>query len=259
VAFTQPLNGTADVVVYDFAAARTRRVSTSPDYDELPIWSPDSMEVLYRANIEGVMTLVRARLDGSAPPVEVMRGRNQLTAAAWSPDGRYMLILENVSGLAIETMIFPADDPTKVTPLISGPANDGGPASYFSPDGRWLAFNSNRTGRTEGHVARFHGDQSPPTIGHPIQITSEGGGVFGWRRDGKELLVGTGEDQVMSVSVDVRGEQISAGGPVPLFRMPANHGAVAAAPDGNRVLIVEYPYAAGQTIRVLTNWHNRIR
>jgi hypothetical protein len=63
----------------------------------------------------------------------------------------------------------------------------------------------------------------------------------------------------MSVSVDVHGEQISAGEPVPLFRMPANHGAVAVAPDGSRVLIVEYPYAAGQTIRVLTNWHNRIK
>jgi hypothetical protein len=53
VAFTQPLNGTADVVVYDFAAARSRRVSTSPDYDEMPIWSPDSMEVLYRATPRG--------------------------------------------------------------------------------------------------------------------------------------------------------------------------------------------------------------
>jgi len=257
VAFTQPLNGTADVMAYEFATAKTRRVSTSPDYDELPLWSPDSTEILYRGNTDGVMTLIRTRLDGSAPPVELMRGRNQLTAAGWSPDGRYILILENVSGRALETMIFPADDPTKVTPLITGPSNDGSPV--FSPDGRWIAFNSNRTGRTEGYVARFHGEQSPPTIGHPVQITSEGGGVFDWRRDGKELLIGSGEDQVMSVSVDVSGDQISAGEPVPLFRMPANHGAVAVAPDGKRVLIVEYPYAAGQTIHVLTNWHERIK
>jgi hypothetical protein len=132
-------------------------------------------------------------------------------------------------------------------------------APVFSPDGRWIAFNSNRTGRTEGYVARFHGEQSPPAIGHPLRITSDGGGVFDWRRDGKELLIGSGEDQVMSVPVDVRGEQISAGEGVPLFRMPANHGAVAVAPDGKRVLIVEYPYAAGQTIHVLTNWHQRIK
>jgi hypothetical protein len=126
-------------------------------------------------------------------------------------------------------------------------------------DGRWIAFNSTRTGRTEGYVARFHGDQSPPVIGHPVQITSEGGGIFDWNRNGKELLIGSGDDQVMSVSVDARGEQISIGEPVPLFRMPANHGAVAVAPDGQRVLIIEYPYAAGQTIHVLTNWHERIK
>jgi len=257
VAFTQPLNGTADVMAYEFATAKTRRVSTSPDYDELPIWSPDSLELIYRGNTDGVMTLIRTRLDGSTPPVELMRGRNQLTPAGWSPDGRYMLILENVPGRALETMIFPADDPTKVTPLISGPGNDGSPV--FSLDGRWIAFNSTRTGRTEGYVARFHGDQSPPVIGHPVQITSEGGGIFDWNRNGKELLIGSGDDQVMSVSVDARGEQISIGEPVPLFRMPANHGAVAVAPDGQRVLIIEYPYAAGQTIHVLTNWHERIK
>jgi serine/threonine protein kinase/Tol biopolymer transport system component len=257
VAFTQPLNGTADVMAYDFATAKTRRVSTSPDYDELPIWSPDSTEVLYRGNTDGVMTLIRTRLDGSAPPVELMRGRDQLTPAGWSPDGRYILILENVPGRGLEMMIFPADDPTKVTPLITGPGYDRSPV--FSPDGRWIAFNSNRTGRVEGYVARFRGDQSPPAIGHPIQVTSEGGGVFDWRRDGKELLIGSGDDQVMSVSVDARGEQISIGEPVPLFRMPANHGAVTVSRDGQRVLIVEYPYAAGQTLHVLTNWHERIK
>ena len=244
-------------MVYDFATAKTRRVSTSPDYDEQPLWSPDSMEVLYRGNSDGVMTLIRTRLDGSAPPVELMRGRDQLTPAGWSPDGRYILIMERVAGRELETMIFPADDPKKVTPLISGPGNDGAPV--FSPDGRWLAFNSTRTGRTEGYIARFHGDQSPPTIGHPVQVTSDGGGVLNWGRDGKEFLIGTGDDQVMSVSVDVHGEQISIGDPVPLFHLPANHGAVAVAPDGKRVLVVEYPYAAGQTLHVLTNWHARIK
>jgi serine/threonine-protein kinase len=203
------------------------------------------------------MTLIRTRLDGSAPPVELMRGRDQLTPAGWSPDGRYILFLENVPGRELEMMIFPADDPTKVTPLITGPGYDRSPV--FSPDGRWIAFNSNRTGRSEGYVARFHGDQSPPAIGHPVQVTSEGGGVFEWRRDGKELLIGSGDDQVMSVSIDARGDQISVGEPVPLFRMPANHGAVTVSRDGQRVLIVEYPYAAGQTLHVLTNWHARIK
>jgi hypothetical protein len=47
--------------------------------------------------------------------------------------------------------------------------------------------------------------------------------------------------------------------PTPLFRLPPNHGRVAMAPDGDRFLVAEYPYAAGQTIHVLTNWQERIK
>jgi hypothetical protein len=59
--------------------------------------------------------------------------------------------------------------------------------------------------------------------------------------------------------VDARGDSLSAGQPTPLFRLPAHHGAVSVAPDAERFLIQEYPYQAGQTIRVLTNWQERIK
>ena len=82
---------------------------------------------------------------------------------------------------------------------------------------------------------------------------------MGWRRDAKELLIATGEEQIMAVAIEVRGESIALGRPTPLFRLPANHGRPSLSPDGERFLIQEFPYQAGQTIRVLTNWHERIK
>jgi Tol biopolymer transport system component len=132
--------------------------------------------------------------------------------------------------------------------------------AVFSPDGRWIAFDSDRSGRAEAYVVRFRGDQDPPSLGgNPLQVSTDGANVLGWRRDGKELLLGSRDDQVMAVAIDAHGESISAGQPTPLFQPPRNHGSVAMTPDADRFLVAEYPYAAGQTIHVLTNWRQRIK
>jgi Tol biopolymer transport system component len=233
-------------------------VSPSPDYDEQPLWSSDGTELVYRSNDQGFTTMMRLRLDGPTAPIELMRDKGLLTAAAWSPDGRYVLVLKVASGLGLETLVFPVNDPKKITPLLTGPADDMG--TVFSPDGRWIAFNSDRSGRSEVYVVRFRGDQDPPSLGgNPLQISTDGAEVLGWRRDGKELLLGSSDDQMMAVAIDAHGESISGGQPTPLFQLLRNHGSVAMTPDDDRFLVAEYPYAAGQTIHVLTNWQQRIK
>jgi len=258
LAYKKTVDGAADIFVYDFTTRRSRRVSPSPDYDEQPRWSSDGTELVYRGNDQGFTTMMRLRLDGATPPIELMRDKGLLTAAAWSPDRRYVLVLKVVSGLGLETLVFPVNDPKKITPLLTGPTNDAG--AVFSPDGRWIAFDSDRSGRTEAYVVRFRGDHDPPSLGgNPLQISTDGADVLGWRRDGKELLLESRDDQVMAVAIDAHGESISAGQPTPLFQPPRNHGSVAMTPDADRFLVAEYPYAAGQTIHVLTNWQQRIK
>jgi len=258
LAYKKTANGNADIFVYDFAARRSRRVSPSPDFDEQPLWSSDGTELLYRGNDQGFSTMMRLRLDGATPPIELMRDKGLLTAGAWSPDGRYVLVLKVAPGLGLETLVFPVNDPKKITPLLSGPTNDAG--AVFSPDGRWIAFISDRTGRTEAYVVRFRGDQDPPSLGgNPLQISTDGAGAIWWRRDGKEVLFRSMDDRVMVVAVDAHAESVSAGQPMPLFQPPRNYSSVAMAPDADRFLVAEYPYAAGQTIHVLTNWQERIK
>jgi Tol biopolymer transport system component len=258
--YARAVNGTADIFLYDFAARRTRRVTMSPDYDEQPRWSPDGTEMVYSSIQGGDNGLLRVPLDGSAPPVNLMRNPNQNTPSVWTPDGRYLVMSMSVSEDGIDTFLLPVDGAGTLTPLLAGPANDL--AAMFSGDGRWLAYVSNRSGRVETYVVRFHGDRSPPAIaGAPVQITSDGGRIVagGWRKDGREIVVRSADGQVMAVPVDTRGESVTTGRPVALFRPSVDQASLQMAPDGNRFLVTELPYAAGQTIRVLTNWRERLR
>ena len=85
----------------DFAVRKSRRVSPSPDYDEQPLWSSDSSELIYRGNDQGMRTMMRVRVDGGAPPVELMREKNSLfSPMAWSPDRRHILISNTAAAWA---------------------------------------------------------------------------------------------------------------------------------------------------------------
>jgi eukaryotic-like serine/threonine-protein kinase len=257
--YTRPSNGMADIFLYDFASGTDRKITLSPDYDEEPVWSPDGTEMVHVGNDAGQRTMMRVRLDGSVPPVELMRGTAQFAAVAWSPDRRYILYRTNAPGSGRDLLAFPADEPKKAVPLLTGPGNEG-PNAVFSPDGRWIAFVSDRSGSFETYIARFRGDLSPPAIGgQPVQITTNGGAILsrGWRRDGKEILVASGGG-VMAIPIDARGESVSAGKPVPLFRPAATASGVIATANADRFLVVEHPYADGQTIHVLTNWRARL-
>jgi hypothetical protein len=152
--------------------------------------------------------------------------------------------------------LIAADGSGKPTPLLTGPANEIG--AEFSPDGRWMLFNSDGAGRNETYVVRFHGEHSPPTLGGPpILITPDGGGTLGWRRDGKEIVIRS-RNQVMAVPVEARDDSLTVGGPLALFRPTVDQSALVMAPEGNRFLVIERPYDATQTIRLLTNWRARL-
>jgi Tol biopolymer transport system component len=257
--YTRVVNGTADIFLYDFATRNSRRITLSPDYDEQPLWSPDGAEMAHAGSEAGVRSLMRVRLDGSMPPAELIRGATEASPAAWSPDRRYLLVSSSVPDGGADIMLIPVDDPKRITPLLTGAANEV--AAVFSPDGRWIAFSSDRSGRLETYVVRFRGEQSPPALGgEPFQITSDGGFVLpgGWRRDGREIVFQSPGARVTAVPVDARGERVAAGQPVTLFRLPSNQSQIAMTPNADRFVVTEYSYAAGQTIRVLTNWRARL-
>jgi Tol biopolymer transport system component len=252
LAFTRASNGTADVWVHEFASGAITQVSTSPNYDENPYWAPDGRRLLYEGYADN--TMIVATVDGSSPDVRITTG-SKLTAGGFV-DGRTVIFSQLADGNTNDLAILSLDDLQTVVALTNDRAQEFEPAP--SPDGRWLAFVTNATGRYEVVIARLLKDKTTYRLGQRVAVSAAGGIDPAWRRDGREMIYQAPDTTLMAVSVTIDGEAVTLGKPTPLFKLPADAGGWgsnwAATGDFTRFVVVEAPYATHQRFRLLTDW-----
>ena len=129
----------------------------------------------------------------------------------------------------------------------------------FSPDGRWVAYHSNETGRYEVYVREFGSSKDSVATGGKWIVSKEGGGNPVWREDGKELLYNDHDRKLMSVSVDST-RTFQAGTPRELFQIPAVANLRSATGDLKRFLIpVAVERKAPQGFTVVLNWASPLK
>jgi hypothetical protein len=127
--------------------------------------------------------------------------------------------------------------------------------AHLSPDGRWLAFGCNETGRYDIYVRPF------PGPGGKWQVSTRGGDFPAWRADGRELYYVSTEGMVMAVDVDGTGGSFKAGEPRPLFSAPVltTNVPYAVTADGKQFIIVSRAHAeSSNSINVIINWNAEI-
>jgi Tol biopolymer transport system component len=139
-----------------------------------PVWTPDGQRIAFWWLQRGRWQLTWVRADGVGEPEVLATGVG--APAAWSPDGRRLLLVQG-GDIWVATV---GDGPLTQAPLLKSPALEQWPA--VSPDGKWLAYGSNATGRDEVYVQSF------PTPGPRLQVSLEGGTAPVWNPDGRELL-----------------------------------------------------------------------
>lgn len=127
----------------------------------------------------------------------------------WSRDGRYLLYRQIGPQTSHDIFVLPTSGGRKPFPYLQTPAMENGGA--FSPDGRWIAYASDESGRVEVYVESF------PTHGGKRQISPGGGSGPRWRADGKELYYYSLDGKLMAVSVTTGGETLATGTPTALF------------------------------------------
>jgi eukaryotic-like serine/threonine-protein kinase len=167
-----------DVWVHSMRRGTISRL-TSEERKGPPIWTPDGEHLTYSGATSAADALHSIRADGAGSPKEVVREAQDLVPAAWTPDARQLLYYR-VPPLAIRVHDAAAHDPPATIPAGTGSAMVGG--ADLSPDGRWIAYHVEESGRHQVYV------QAYPAGAPRYQITAEGGMSPVWRRDGRELF-----------------------------------------------------------------------
>jgi serine/threonine-protein kinase len=185
-----------------------------------PIWSLDGTRVLFSSFRGGAWGVYSIPSDGSTlqpQPISIDRGKDDVlvdvaggSPLSWMPDGR--LIVAVVRALGSSDLLAVPTDGGKAEDLVKTVYAED--SARVSPDGRWLAYRSNRTGRSEIWVRATAG---PP----PVPVSQDGGREPVWSRDGRELFYLQG-NKMMAVAVKA-GQQFTSAAPVPLFDRPYFH------------------------------------
>jgi Tol biopolymer transport system component len=216
VAFTRsdPRNGNRDVWTLELDRGIAAPITRNAANDWHPVWSADGTRLLFNSDragkSEGVLYLKRA-LDASADEIQLRDAPGSPTD--WSRDERWMAVNANFSrdgGTAV-TIVSSSDGTSK--PLLDTPARHG--ATRFSPDGRWVAYTSEETGRFEVFVRPFVNG----TAGEAkIQISESGGDFPVWRADGQELFFMSEDATIHAVPTNALRIDGRVPGPKGLFR-----------------------------------------
>jgi Tol biopolymer transport system component len=248
---------TRDIWIFDLLRNTSRRL-TFDDTDEVgPAWSPDGIFVAYSSTKNGARDIRRRRADGSGEEEVLVPNDNVVGGffmEAWSPDGT--LILHNAWRNGLQPDLFlvrvpPAPGDASIPFADSGFAEHYG---NFSPDGRWIAYSTNETGRNEVYVSPV--PREGATAARKTLISTSGGIEPRWRKDGKELFYVQGSS-VMAVEMAVRGSEIEPGRPRRLFDVTLpepRRNRLVVTHDGQRFLVNLSLSPLNAPLEVMLNW-----
>jgi Tol biopolymer transport system component len=224
--------------------------------DVYPVWSPDGSRIAFGSDREnGMFSIYQKPANGSTPEEPIFKSTSENTVPySWSPDGQFILARQMNSG-SYNTGVLPLAGDRKLRLFQPMPFAQVSP--QVSPSGRWVAYQSNESGRYEVWVQTF------PTPGAKWMVSRDGGYYAKWRGDGRELFYYAADGQLMSVPIE-SDTTFRAGPAVPLFRAEMLNGPAAAVGfrwqydvthDGKRFLLnMPVEDSRSSPINLVLNW-----
>ena len=241
-------NGILNIWLHDVARnVRTRFTFGTSDRSS-PVWSNDGTQIAYSVvSAKGTPEIHVKDVDGSQSDRLISPEDGTLKRAnAFSPDGKLLLVSAVSFGGATRADIYvmPAAG-GKLTPVIQTPATED--IGSFSADGKWIAYTSDESGRSEIYVTDF------PQHQRKWQLSNNGGGGADWSLDGREIIYYTEDGKGFAVPVTTSGNSISFGTPQPVFDIALTN-VIANLSSDHQHWFIAAPPEWKPTLHVVTNW-----
>jgi eukaryotic-like serine/threonine-protein kinase len=245
-------NQNTDVWIYELQGEHVKRMTFDPSIDTMPVWSPESSRLAFSSSRRSVFDMYLKDANGGQEEKLIAHVDADEYPNDWSRDGKYLLYAR---GGDLWFLTFPEMKSTQFLKTPSTLSN-----GRFSPDGRWVAYASNESGKWEIYVTSF------PQARGKWQVSSGGGEQPRWRGDGKELFYLSSDGKIMAAPV-TEGANFDAGAPVALFQANPREAAATSEQtfydvtrDGQRFLInTEAKQTQVEPMSIILNWAAKLK
>jgi Tol biopolymer transport system component/predicted Ser/Thr protein kinase len=244
VARRDPQTGVINLWLHDPARGTASRFTFNSGEDRVPVWSPDGSHIAFSSIRDGFLKLYQKATSGVAQD-EALDKAQPRDPSDWSRDGHYIIEVARDPGTKADIWVLPLFGDRKPFPFLQTEFNEVG--AKLSPNGQWLAYQSDETRRNEVYVQTF------PTPGRRVQVSTNGGSSPVWSRDGKELFFIGADQKMMAVEVKNGGK---FGVPRALFdtRLGGLPFAFDVSKDGRFLIPTLVEQAASVPMTVVVDW-----
>jgi Tol biopolymer transport system component len=241
-----------DIWIRDLRRGVAMRLTTDPKDDVWPVWSPDGTRIVFASNRGGTYALMEKSSSGTGAEEKIYENPGANSGpTSWTSDGRWIGFSSYPSGAPPQVFLLRAEGKHEAVPFLTESFPEVNP--MFSPDGRWIAYVSSETGRSEVYVQPY------PATGAKWAVSNGGGSAPCWRGDGKELFYQGPDDTVYAVPVTL-GASFDAGEPKSLFHRRLEKTGIVrnrwiASQDGQRFLVaVTQEERSAAPFSIVLNW-----
>jgi serine/threonine protein kinase len=246
---------TNEIGIVEFERGVVTLLTTNTNGSQAPVWSPDGQRVAYRGTRKGFRNVWVKSVDGTSEEQQLTHGEGVHTPTSWSPDGKNLLYYDATTTSSGWDLWVVSVADARAQPLVAAPLRQS--AAQWSPDGHWIAYGSDESGRDEVYVLPF------PLTGQRWRVSTDGGSEPAWSHDGRELFY-RGGGKVWAVDVRTS-PAFSVGSPRALFAdtftLSPNATTGYSVTKGARFLFAQpiQPDPPITHIQMVVNWFSELR
>jgi len=243
-----PESGSGDLWILELDRGVLTRFTSDEGNEFTPRWSPDGSEIVYTSMAGGMYRVVRKAVESSSAGDVLLESDSNRVVTGWGPDGRSLLLTAQREDTGWDQLLLSLDGEPEVSELIVSEFGEGG--GSLSPDGRWLLYQSNASGRIEVYVRPY------PGPGRTLRASTAGGLWPRWSDDGTEIYYQSFAGNLMVVPVRTTGTGLTLAPAEELFSGPSaeDGGQYDVTADGRFLVIESIAEQAPEPITVLINW-----